>query len=130
MDGGSQTDRLYSLLSDGEPHRTDEIMAIVYGADHLGLARVGARVYDVQQKYGVKINGWHDKNNPSLYWYQIDRGDNTQAIRELYERSIKSFRPVIGNDKHMKIVALRRRLGESESDHDRNEYRKMILELL
>ena len=68
----SQVDRMYDLLSDGEAHRTDEIMSAVYGADHLGLARVGARIWDVQKKYGVKIIGWHDEENHSLYWYQMD----------------------------------------------------------
>lgn len=68
----SQTDLLYNLLKDGQPHRTDEIMTIVYGGDHLGLARVGARIYDVKKKYNVEIpDAWPDKEKPTLYWYQI-----------------------------------------------------------
>lgn len=67
----SQTEKLYELLSDGLPHRTDEIMEKVYGSDHLGLARCGARIYDLKKKYGVEITGRKDTVNPSLYWYQM-----------------------------------------------------------
>lgn len=67
----SQTDKLYQLLKDGQPHRTDEIQAVVYGSEHLGLARAGARVFDVKRKYNVEIKGWHDTDNPALYWYHI-----------------------------------------------------------
>lgn len=67
----SQTEILYNLLKDGQPHRTDEIQDKVYGGSHLGLARVGARIYDVKRKYGIEINGWHDEDNPRLYWYQM-----------------------------------------------------------
>ena len=67
----AQADILYDLLSDGEPHRTDEIMRKVYGGSHLGLSRVGARIFDVKAKYNVKIDGWKDEHNPTLYWYQI-----------------------------------------------------------
>lgn len=66
----SQTLKLKNLLEDGEPHRTDEIMETVYGGSHLGLARVGARIYDLKQK-GLVIEGWRDEANPTLYWYQL-----------------------------------------------------------
>lgn len=72
----SQTDKLYDLLSDYKPHRTDQICNLVYGAGHLGLARVGARVFDVRKKYGVQIKGWHDSEYPTLYWYQMERPEN------------------------------------------------------
>jgi len=36
----SQVDRLYNLLSDGLEHRTDEILKVVYGNEHKGLANV------------------------------------------------------------------------------------------
>ncbi|CAG0941186.1 hypothetical protein BROC_01325 [Candidatus Brocadiaceae bacterium] len=65
----SQTSKLYELLSDGNPHRTDEIVNKTYSGG--SLARVGARIWDIQKKYGVKIRGWHDSMNPKLYWYQI-----------------------------------------------------------
>lgn len=67
----TQTQRLYAILRDGHPHRTDELVARVYGSRHAGLARVGARVLDVKKKYGVNVIGWHDKGNQALYWYQL-----------------------------------------------------------
>ena len=60
------------LLRDARPHRTDEILAIVYGSEHAGIARIGARISDVKKKHNVKIKGYKDKQNPSLYWYQAD----------------------------------------------------------
>lgn len=68
---GSQTQRLFNLLSDGMPHSTLEIMAKIYGNDHLGLARVGARIWDIKKKYNVVIDSWDDKNKRSIHWYQI-----------------------------------------------------------
>ena len=68
----SQTDRLYNLLLDGRPHRTDEIVREVYGPG-LSLSRVGARIWDIKKKYGVEICGWKDKKVPTLYWYQLKR---------------------------------------------------------
>jgi hypothetical protein len=67
----SQTDKLYNLLRGGSAYRTDEIVRLVYG-NGLSLARVGARVWDVKHKYGIEIKGWHDKENPALYWYQME----------------------------------------------------------
>lgn len=46
----SQKDKLCNLLEDGKPHRTDEIMRVCYGGEHLGLARVGARIWDLKNK--------------------------------------------------------------------------------
>jgi len=67
----SQKQRLLELLSDGRPHRTDEICKKVYIIDSTvpTLARVGARIWDLK-KEGHNIAGWHDENNPKLYWYQ------------------------------------------------------------
>lgn len=67
----SQSSRLYELLSDGQPHRTDEICAKVYGDEHLGLARVGARIWDLKKGKNLVIEGWKDKDNHALYWYQM-----------------------------------------------------------
>ena len=58
----SQSDRLYDLLSDGKEHSTIEIMKVIYGADHLGLSRIGARIDDIKHgrwsgKREVKILG-------------------------------------------------------------------------
>lgn len=66
----SQAQKLHTLLSDGLPHRTDEIVREVYG-EGMSLARVGARIWDIKKKYGVRIDGWHDKENAALYWYQM-----------------------------------------------------------
>ena len=66
----SQPDRMLKLLSDGLPKRTDEILRVVYGNEHLGLARVGAVIF-VLKKRGHEIVGWTDENVRSLYWYQM-----------------------------------------------------------
>jgi len=68
----SQINRLYNLLSDGLPHRTDQILKEVYGSEHLGIARVGARIYDLRKK-GLDIRGWEDKEKPTLYYYQLEK---------------------------------------------------------
>ena len=69
--GGSQTERLYNVLKDKEPHRTDELLAKVYGSSHLGIARISARIYDIKRNYRLMVKNWHDKKQPSLTWYQI-----------------------------------------------------------
>jgi hypothetical protein len=71
-----------ALIKDGQPHRTDSIVKAVYGegiicehcgrGDNKALARVGARVWDVKKRYGVKIDGCKDKRNPKLYCYQME----------------------------------------------------------
>lgn len=48
--GISQTAKLYQLLKDREWHRTPEILQTVYGSGHLGIARIAARVYDLNKK--------------------------------------------------------------------------------
>ncbi len=68
----TQLSRLLELLKDGLPHRTDEILEKCYGNNHLGLARVGARIYDLKN-VGYNIIGWKDKNNRALYFYQLKR---------------------------------------------------------
>lgn len=75
----SQAQRLDDLLSDFAPHRTDEIVEKVYGSSRLTLARPAARVYDLKQRFGYAINGWHDKDNPSLYWYQRSYAPSIQT---------------------------------------------------
>lgn len=72
----SQADSLYKLLSDHRPHRTDEILRVVYGSEHLGIARIGARVADLKQgkhtgKTKCDITGWRDKGVPGLWWYRM-----------------------------------------------------------
>jgi hypothetical protein len=73
----SQTDRLYALLKDGMPRRTDEILRVVYGGEHLGIARIGARIADLKEgKHTARVKcdiprARPDAENPSLSWYQI-----------------------------------------------------------
>ena len=81
----SQVDRLYNLLSDGRPHSTVEILEEVYGGDHLGLARVAARIYDVKKKYHVNIKCWSDSERRTMSWYQIDTALGAQARRIVEE---------------------------------------------
>jgi hypothetical protein len=68
----SQTQRLYNLLLDGKPYRTDRIMELVYGGSHLGIARIGARKFDIEKKYKVTIKSWPDPEKKSLWWYQME----------------------------------------------------------
>jgi hypothetical protein len=72
----SQAKLLYELLKDGRPHRTDEILRVVYGSEHQGIARIGARVADLKKgkwpgKKKLTIEGRKDTENPALYWYQL-----------------------------------------------------------
>lgn len=67
----SQSSKLLDMLSDFQPHSTVEIMEKVYGNDHLGLSRVGARIFDIRKK-GHDIEGWKDPNNPTIYWYKLN----------------------------------------------------------
>jgi hypothetical protein len=39
----THTERFYNFLEDGKPHRADEILRVVYGSEHNGIARIGAR---------------------------------------------------------------------------------------
>lgn len=58
IQGKTQIERLYNLLIDGEEHTTPEIMEAVYGGDKLGVARIAARVYDINERikrFGYKV---------------------------------------------------------------------------
>lgn len=91
----SQTNKLYNLLSDGNPHRTDRILLEVYGGGHLGCARIGSRIFDVKQKFNVEIESWKDKEIPSLWWYQIKQKDtlfNVQEKKVVSDQDILKFR--------------------------------------
>jgi hypothetical protein len=91
----AQVDLLYNVLSDGKPHRTDEILALVYGSEHLGIARIGARIADLKKK-GHEIKGWKDQDKPTLYWYQMevkqDYKDYESAAQSI-KNSPKMFDP-------------------------------------
>lgn len=67
----SQTDLLYSLLKDGKDHDTLEILEKVYGGSHLGIARISARVYDIENKYDVKIESRKDKVKKTIWIYRL-----------------------------------------------------------
>lgn len=73
----AQTKKLYELLSDGQPHRTDQICREVYGDEHLGVARIGARIWDIKKKQNLQIKSWRDEVKKNLWWYQIQ---NIHAI--------------------------------------------------
>jgi hypothetical protein len=66
----SRTKRLYELLHDGLWHRTDEILRVVYGAEHLGIARIGALVDDLKRA-GFTIEGKRDAEYTTLWWYRM-----------------------------------------------------------
>lgn len=71
----SQTEKLYKILSDGLPHRSDSLVKLVYGVgDGVWLARLGARAFDCKKKYGVEIDSWPDPNNRKLWFYQLKAG--------------------------------------------------------
>ncbi len=68
----SQADRLLKLLSDGKEHRTDEIQQVVYGANHLGTARIASRADDLRKRgYDIPL-ARADRDIPSLSWYHIN----------------------------------------------------------
>jgi hypothetical protein len=72
----TQTESLYELLKDGLPHRTDEILRVVYGSEHNGLARIGARVDDLKKgkwrgQVRCEIVGYKDPDNQALYFYKL-----------------------------------------------------------
>ena len=66
----SQTKKLLDLLMDEQPHRTDQILEVVYGSTHLGIARIGARIDDLKKK-GFIIKGYRDPKNRALYFYHL-----------------------------------------------------------
>lgn len=68
----SQSEKLFGILSDGLPHRVDELVTKVYEFDQgPSIARLGARVWDLKKKYGFEIKSWPDPNNRKLWFYQI-----------------------------------------------------------
>lgn len=69
----TQTEKLFHLLRDQKPYRTDKILSQVYGSEHLGIARIAARIYDMKQQYNVEVDCWKDKKTKTLFWYQITK---------------------------------------------------------
>ncbi len=68
MKKSTQAERLLTLLSDGSWHDTVQIQYIVYGDEHLGLSRVGARIHDLKKK-GHMIEGRH--KSQTIYEYRL-----------------------------------------------------------
>jgi hypothetical protein len=79
----SQTERLFKLLSDFRVHDTPEILEKVYGSSHLGIARVSARIWDVQRKYGVRIESKKSEKKSSIWEYQMQRPFNDQTLFDI-----------------------------------------------
>jgi len=69
----SQADKLLELLSDYQPHPTTEILEIVYGGEHKGIARIGARINDLKNK-GYQIKSWPDREVKTIWHYQLIKG--------------------------------------------------------
>lgn len=66
----SQASKLLALLSDHRWHSTIDIMERVYGGSHLGIARIGARVFDLRAR-GHEIEGKKHPENPAIYLYRL-----------------------------------------------------------
>lgn len=71
--GPTQGERLLALLQDGRPHSTPEILEVVYGGSHLGIARISARVYDLNRKlpFGQRIESTRDPVKKTVWIYQL-----------------------------------------------------------
>jgi hypothetical protein len=67
-EGTSQKDRLLTMLADYRWHTTPEIQVAVYGANHLGVARIGARVQDLRDD-GHTIES--EKVTKSIWQYRL-----------------------------------------------------------
>lgn len=68
----SQTEKLYTLLLSGEWVTTVQIMELVYGGSHLGLARVGARIFDIKKRPDVeRIESRKSKEAETVWEYRM-----------------------------------------------------------
>lgn len=85
----AQWKRLLRLLSDGRPHSTVEIQNVVYGGEHLGTARIASRMNDLRGK-GYKIpKAVPDKDNPTVFWYQLNGEARETDVPKKRERRIE-----------------------------------------
>lgn len=75
--GLSQKARLLKLLSDGLWHSTVEIQQRVYGGSHLGVARIGGRVYDLN-KEGHKIQS--RKKEGTIWEYKKELSETARNL--------------------------------------------------
>ena len=69
----SQADRMLEVLKDCQPHSTPDLLLRVYGSEHLGIARVGARIFDLKAKLpeGYEIRSWRDPKRKTVWVYQL-----------------------------------------------------------
>lgn len=78
--------RIYEILSDCRPHRSDEITNKLFGtADtaRTGLFRLGARIFDIRAE-GYIIHSWKDKDNHKLHWYLLEGRMEDTAFTSLH----------------------------------------------
>lgn len=69
----SQTDDLYEILKDGKPHASFDLVRAIYHQNSPTIARLSARIYDISKRYDVRIRSWRDKENETMWWYQIEK---------------------------------------------------------
>lgn len=66
---------IFQILKDGKPHSNYELVGNVWqknrGYQGPSIARLGARIYDIKQTYGVTINGEFDPDDRRKYWYTM-----------------------------------------------------------
>jgi hypothetical protein len=65
----SQVQKLHELLMDNKWHNTIEILESVYGIEHSGIARIGARVHDLKN-LGYEIESRHTKKK-GIWEYRL-----------------------------------------------------------
>lgn len=85
----SQTDKLYELLKDGKPHSTIEIRRVVYGDEHLSMARIASRANDLRKR-GYVIESRPGKINKTIWWYKL-------TPKEPQPKETPQYRPVLIN---------------------------------
>ena len=70
----TQHERLYNLLSDNRPHRTDEIVNVVYPSANICFhcGRGDLKNGKWRGKLNCVIRGWNDEKIHALHWYQMD----------------------------------------------------------
>jgi hypothetical protein len=66
--GRTQKQKLLEVLKDGAWHPTTEILGKVYGLDHSGIARIGARIHDLKED-GHRIES--EKLKDSVWQYRL-----------------------------------------------------------
>lgn len=71
-------------MESGEPRRSDYLLKTVYGDGHFGIARLGARVWDLKKKYNVEIKSWPDEARRTLTWYQLVKKEIPKVLPTQY----------------------------------------------